>query len=47
VDTLGFLADGFAAALTPQNLLYALIGCLLGTILGLLPGSARPRAWPS
>ncbi|GAB3440978.1 tripartite tricarboxylate transporter permease [Actinophytocola sediminis] len=38
MDTLGLLADGFAAALTPHNLLYALIGCLLGTILGLLPG---------
>ena len=38
MDTFGSLMDGFAAALTPQNLLFALIGCLLGTILGLLPG---------
>lgn len=38
MDTFGYLMDGFAAALTPQNLLFALIGCLLGTILGLLPG---------
>jgi putative tricarboxylic transport membrane protein len=38
MDTLNLLGGGFAAALTPQNLLYALIGCLLGTILGLLPG---------
>lgn len=29
---------GFGAALTPQNLLFALIGCLLGTVLGILPG---------
>lgn len=38
MDTFALLMDGFAAALTPQNLLFALIGCLLGTILGLLPG---------
>jgi putative tricarboxylic transport membrane protein len=38
VDATGLLLDGFAAALTPQNLLFALIGCLLGTVLGLLPG---------
>jgi putative tricarboxylic transport membrane protein len=38
MDTLAFLLDGFANALTPQNLLFALIGCILGTILGILPG---------
>jgi putative tricarboxylic transport membrane protein len=38
MDTFGMLLDGFGAALTPQNLAFALIGCLLGTILGLLPG---------
>lgn len=38
MDTFGFLLDGFANALSPHNLLFALIGCLLGTILGLLPG---------
>ncbi len=32
------LLDGFAAALTPENLLYALIGALLGTLIGVLPG---------
>lgn len=38
MDTFAALLDGFAAALTPQNLAFALIGCMLGTILGLLPG---------
>ncbi|KRF03278.1 transporter [Nocardioides sp. Soil777] len=38
MDAFAMLLDGFAAALTPQNLAFALIGCLLGTILGLLPG---------
>src|SRR6476620_6649190 len=32
------LALGFAIALTPDNLLYALIGCVLGTLVGVLPG---------
>ncbi|WP_043618478.1 tripartite tricarboxylate transporter permease [Nonomuraea candida] len=32
------LLDGFAAALTPVNLLYALIGVTLGTLVGVLPG---------
>ncbi|MCP4224741.1 MAG: tripartite tricarboxylate transporter permease, partial [Actinomycetia bacterium] len=36
---LGFnLVDGFAAALTPENIALALIGCLLGTFIGLLRG---------
>jgi putative tricarboxylic transport membrane protein len=32
------LAEGFAAALTPINLLYAIAGVLLGTAIGVLPG---------
>ncbi|GAA1671275.1 tripartite tricarboxylate transporter permease [Nonomuraea maheshkhaliensis] len=32
------LLDGFAAALTPVNLMYALIGVTLGTLVGVLPG---------
>lgn len=32
------LMQGFAAALSLENVLYALIGCLIGTALGLLPG---------
>jgi putative tricarboxylic transport membrane protein len=32
------LALGFGVALTPINLMYALIGSLLGTLIGVLPG---------
>ena len=38
MDLLGHLALGFSVALTPVNLLYALIGTLLGTLIGVLPG---------
>ena len=38
MDTLASLADGFAIALTFENLLLALLGCFLGTIMGALPG---------
>jgi putative tricarboxylic transport membrane protein len=32
------LAGGFATALTPTNLMFALLGVLLGTAIGVLPG---------
>ena len=32
------LSLGFSVAFTAQNLLYAFIGCLLGTLIGVLPG---------
>ncbi|MEO5763752.1 MAG: tripartite tricarboxylate transporter permease [Casimicrobiaceae bacterium] len=38
MDLLSHLALGFGVALTPVNLLYALIGVLLGTLIGVLPG---------
>ena len=38
METLSLLADGFHIALTWQNLLLALLGCFLGTIMGALPG---------
>jgi putative tricarboxylic transport membrane protein len=38
MDTLAALANGFAVALTPINLLWALAGCTLGTAIGVLPG---------
>lgn len=38
MDFLGNLASGFGIALTPWNLLYAAIGALLGTAVGVLPG---------
>ena len=38
MELLDHLALGFGVALTPVNLLYALIGSLLGTLIGVLPG---------
>jgi putative tricarboxylic transport membrane protein len=37
-ETLSLLAGGFATALQPVNLMWAFIGCLLGTAIGVLPG---------
>lgn len=38
MESLHLLANGFAIALTWQNLLLALVGCFLGTMIGALPG---------
>ena len=38
---LGPLMEGFATAATPMNLLYATIGVILGTAVGVLPGIGR------
>jgi putative tricarboxylic transport membrane protein len=38
VGALGDLLHGFQVALTPENLLWALIGVVLGTAVGVLPG---------
>ena len=38
MDVVSHLVDGFAVALTLQNLFYCLIGVLLGTLIGVLPG---------
>jgi len=38
MDLLQNLATGFSAAVSLQNLGFALIGCLLGTLIGVLPG---------
>ena len=38
MELLEHLALGFTTALTFQNLLYAFMGCLLGTLVGVLPG---------
>ena len=38
MDLVANLATGFGVALTPINLLYALVGALLGTLIGVLPG---------
>ena len=42
MDVWSGLAHGFAIALTPGNLLYAGIGALLGTAIGVLPGLGPP-----
>jgi TctA family transporter len=38
MDLISNLALGFGVAFTPINLMYALIGCILGTLIGVLPG---------
>jgi len=38
MDLINNLALGFGVAFTLQNLMYAFIGCLLGTLIGVLPG---------
>lgn len=47
MDTWMYLTQGFEVALVPQNLIIALIGCFVGTIVGLLPGLGRSTAWRS
>jgi len=38
MDLIANLSLGFGVAFTPINLLYAFVGCLLGTLIGVLPG---------
>src|SRR2546425_9640434 len=38
MDNLNWLLQGFEQAATPTNLMYAVIGVLLGTAIGVLPG---------
>ncbi len=38
MDFLANLSMGFSVALTPTNLLYAFVGCFMGTLIGVLPG---------
>lgn len=38
MEALGHLMSGFAAALSWNYLLYAFAGCMLGTLIGVLPG---------
>ncbi len=38
MDLLQNLSLGFGVAFTVQNLLYAFFGCILGTLIGVLPG---------
>ncbi len=38
MDVLASLLDGFAVALRPENLLFAFLGSVVGTAVGVLPG---------
>jgi len=38
MELIANLSLGFGVAFTPINLLYAFIGCVLGTLIGVLPG---------
>src|SRR5690554_5861683 len=38
MELLEHLFLGFSVALSPENLAYAFVGCLLGTLIGVLPG---------
>lgn len=38
MDLIQNLLDGFSTAISPTNLLYVLVGVVLGTIIGALPG---------
>lgn len=38
METFDYLLQGFGVALQPANLLWALVGCTLGTAIGVLPG---------
>ncbi|CAB3636576.1 MAG: tripartite tricarboxylate transporter permease [Achromobacter sp.] len=38
MELLHNLMLGFSVAFTPENLFYAFLGCLLGTLVGVLPG---------
>lgn len=44
MDTLQLLAEGFAGAPTLQNLFWVLVGCLLGTAVGVMPGLGSSMA---
>lgn len=38
METLNFLLAGFVTVMEPQNLMFAVIGCVLGMLVGVLPG---------
>ena len=44
MDQLASLAEGFAVAFTPANLLFLVIGAVLGTAVGVLPGLGSAMA---
>ena len=42
MELISHLSTGFGVAFTPVNLLYAFAGCLMGTLVGVLPGIGPP-----
>lgn len=44
MEQISLLMVGFAGALTPMNLLWVIVGCLLGTAVGVLPGLGSSMA---
>ena len=44
MDLFHNLAIGFGTALKLTNLFYAFVGCLLGTLIGVLPGIRHAAA---
>ncbi|MGO1266497.1 MAG: tripartite tricarboxylate transporter permease [Microbacterium gubbeenense] len=44
METLQLLGEGFAGALSLQNLMWVLIGCVLGTAVGVMPGLGSSMA---
>ena len=44
MESLSLLLEGFSQALTPMNLLWVLVGCFLGTAVGVLPGLGSSMA---
>lgn len=44
MEQINLLLEGFSNALTPMNLLWVLLGALLGTAVGVLPGLGSAMA---
>lgn len=44
MDAINSLFEGFSHAFTPMNLLWVLVGCFLGTAVGVLPGLGSSMA---
>ncbi|MGZ5660200.1 MAG: tripartite tricarboxylate transporter permease, partial [Usitatibacter sp.] len=42
MDVLAGLLQGFQVALTPANLAFCVVGVVLGTVIGVLPGLGPP-----
>ncbi len=38
MEAFSHLLDGFAVALVPSRIFYCFVGCLWGTLVGILPG---------